>query len=155
MRRLLTAALTAVLLIGVFAAPASAYTVQGASCASGDVTQAKLWEGARNGLGDADGDLLNSCGNTTSLPSHTLPGYCDSSLTTWNNCASAITVYVGAGYRFCVYDGTSYGGTTIYSYVNNNSSGYTIIGNLIGEALSSTANNKWSSHRWIGKQFGC
>lgn len=114
------------------------------SCSGADPTRLMLGE-APNGAGDN----LWSCGNATSLPSHTLSGLCDT-FNVWNDCASRVLMYNTDNLRFCAYTGTSYTGTVIMSTTS------TQIGvPVIGSDLTGAANNSWSSHRWISTMFGC
>lgn len=128
------------------ATPVAALHVVQGSCSSSDHTKVFARESSSGNV--EDGDALWSCGNATSMPSHTLPGSCDANAT-WDNCISNAWVELTEGYRFCAYSGTNYTGTLLVSVVNGPYWGVPWVGS------PPAVNNAWSSHRWISSMQGC
>jgi hypothetical protein len=98
-------------LLGIAATPALAAT-QG-SCPASDHEKVLLWENQAGDTSDGN-DNYWKCGSDSDLNSgdgHTLPGDCNARVipaTSWNDCATSVSVWVPDNRKLCFYAGANY-----------------------------------------------
>lgn len=118
------------------------------SCSINDPSVVQAFE---NTIENGGGDYIWLCSDKTSMP---IVGggvtACDSN-PTWSNCISSARIWVPAGTKFCVYDGTGYS-NYLWSLTADPSFSYAPWG---WNNLPAGVQNKWSSHRWIAWYLTC